>query len=283
MVPPGNGDDDGASLPRRLIEECLCRAEGSAWGVLGVSDEDMKSHLKMRNASAVLTPTLLNKALSLMQYEGISAIYEACFALTSPSSRAYADFGVSDCSAADPATFPSCRADMATYSSDLEQKRGELRAAATALEASLGRLQDANLAVQQNVTRLMVSADYYTDAMYRVVWHAGSCDLLHVRYEHVRGPLCEGVVNSILAVWALLLVGALLWLLLLLAVAVIIGALTASLPSRRLSWGESEYSLLLDVGNDSPRHGCHGADQENAGKRGAGNGADQERAGNGAQ
>ena len=33
-----------------------------------------------------------------MQYEGISAIYEACFALTSPGSRACADFGVSDCS-----------------------------------------------------------------------------------------------------------------------------------------------------------------------------------------
>jgi hypothetical protein len=72
-------------------------------------------------------------------------------------------------------------------------------------------------------------------------------------------------VNSVLAIWALLLVGALLWLLLLLAVAVIIGGLTASLPSRRLSWGESEYSLLLDVGNDSPCNGCNGADQERAG------------------
>lgn len=40
--PPDSPDVDGASLPRRLIEDCLCKAEGSAWGVLGVSDTGMQ-------------------------------------------------------------------------------------------------------------------------------------------------------------------------------------------------------------------------------------------------
>ena len=44
------GDDAGA-LPRRLIEQCLCRSEGSVWGVLGVTDEQMKEHLHMRAAA----------------------------------------------------------------------------------------------------------------------------------------------------------------------------------------------------------------------------------------
>ena len=112
-----------------------------------------------------------------------------------------------------------------------------------------------NLAVQQNVTRLTSASDYYTTAMYKVLWQAGSCDLLHSRYENVRGPLCDGVVNSVLAVWAVFLWASFLWLLLLLVVTMVMGGLTASLPSRRLSWGESEYSLLLDVGDVSPREG----------------------------
>lgn len=142
---------------------------------------------------------------------------------------------------------------MASYSGDLSKRRRELRAAAAALEVALSRLQDVNLEVQQNVTRLMSASDYYTKAMYTVVWQAGSCDLLHSRYENVRGPLCDGVVGSVLAVWSMLLLASVLWILLLLTVTVIMGSLTASLPSRRLSWGESEYSLLLDVEDDSPR------------------------------
>ena len=65
----------------------------------------------------------------MLQYEGISEIYELSFALTSPSSTEYDEFGVSDCSAADPAAFPSCQADMVTYNSDLGGRRRELRAA----------------------------------------------------------------------------------------------------------------------------------------------------------
>jgi len=49
------------------MENCLCDPEGSAWGVLGVSDAAMKNHLKIRNASDVLTPPLLNTALGMMR------------------------------------------------------------------------------------------------------------------------------------------------------------------------------------------------------------------------
>ncbi|MFN9901904.1 MAG: hypothetical protein ACK55Z_24610, partial [bacterium] len=68
-----DGDnDDGASLPRRLVEDCVCRPEGSAWGVLGVSDDKMKALLRMRNASQVLPAQSRSTALSMLRYEAIS-------------------------------------------------------------------------------------------------------------------------------------------------------------------------------------------------------------------
>ena len=166
-----DGDnDDGASLPRRLVEDCVCRPEGSAWGVLGVSDDKMKTHLRMRNASEALPAQSRSTALSMLRYEAISEIYQESSVLFASSDKADAALGVSGCDAADPLAFPTCAVDMDLYSQDLAPRQRQLKDAGENLQVALGNLQDTTLAVQQNVTKLMALSDYYTGAMYKVVW-----------------------------------------------------------------------------------------------------------------
>jgi hypothetical protein len=122
---------------------------------------------------------------------------------------------------------------MATYRADLRERQAQLAAAAAALMTALERLQDTTLCVQQNVTRLMELSDATVSSMHRVVWEAGSCDLVHENYEHVRAPLCEGVVDSVLAVWVLAILAVALWLALLLSVS----RLVRKVGLRGWGWG----------------------------------------------
>jgi hypothetical protein len=136
--------------------------------VLGVSDDKMKALLRMRNASQVLPAQSRSTALSMLRYEAISKIYQESSVLF--SHEADAALGVSSCDAADPLAFPTCAEDMDLYSQDLAPRQRQLREAGENLQVALGFLQDTTLAVQQNVTKLMALSDYYTGAMYKVVW-----------------------------------------------------------------------------------------------------------------
>ena len=144
------GDDAGA-LPRRLIEQCLCRSEGSVWGVLGVTDEQMKEHLHMRAAASVLTPPMLNSVLDVVSYEDVSAIVEATAGLAGPQADAKLLFGVTDCEEADATLFPTCAGDMAEYRNDLRERQAALGAASASMTAVLGQLQEVTESVLLHV------------------------------------------------------------------------------------------------------------------------------------
>lgn len=211
----------------------------------------------MRAAASVLTPPMLNSVLDVVSYEDVSAIVEATAGLAGPQADAKLLFGVTDCEEADATLFPTCAGDMAEYRNDLQERQAALDVASASMTAVLGQLQEVTESVQRNVSRLMQLSDDTTRAMHDAVWRAGSCAVLHERYENVRAPLCEGVVSAALGVWALSAAVSMVWVLFVGAVVVVYHAVSARLPSRRLSFAESEYSLLLDL---QPRQG--GEDDE---------------------
>jgi len=205
--------DDQRSTARVFVEDCLTSPDGKVWSVWGTSTAQFESSMNLRNSSDILTPLDLYRLLGTDRYR-ISAYLHR---LISQLNIRNFSFGAGPCPSG---SFASCSADMATYTRELMSMYKSLTDASSRLLLVSTQLINVSEVTRSNISSLMSIADESTTRMRRALLEAGSCDIVNARYEGVRRPLCEGVVNDVKATWGSFLLSTILWAFLLLSLCI---------------------------------------------------------------